>query len=102
MAGFDTVQVLTLLVGTVLPLLVGFVNKESASAGAKAVWLAVLSAVGGGLSSALDAVNAGVVWDWRSAIVTAVGTFLIAVGMHFGLWKPTGAAAAAQRSGVKG
>lgn len=102
MAGFDTVQILTLLVGTVLPLLVGLVNKETASAGAKAVWLAVLSALGGVGSSALDAANAGTVWDWRTAVVTAITTFLIAVGMHFGLWKPTGAAAAVQRSGVKG
>ena len=101
MSGFDTAQVLSLFIGTVLPLLVGFVTKESWSGRVKAVTLAFLSAASGFLATALDAVQANKDWDWRSALVTVLGTFLVAVGIHLGIWKPLGATAAVQRSGVK-
>jgi protein-S-isoprenylcysteine O-methyltransferase Ste14 len=101
LSGFDTAQVLSLFIGTVLPLLVGWVTKESWSAGAKAVTLAFLSAVSGFSASALDAVQADKLWDWRTSLVTVLGTFLVAVGIHFGIWKPVGASAAVQRSGVR-
>ncbi|MFI6495907.1 hypothetical protein [Nonomuraea typhae] len=101
MAGFDTAQILSLVVGIVLPLLVGYVTKESWSGGVKAVILAFLAAVSGFVTEALDAVNAGTSFDWRATLVAVLGTFLVAVGMHYGLYKPTGAAEAVGRAGVK-
>lgn len=101
MAGFDTAQVLSLVIGTVLPLLVGYVTKASWSGGVKAVLLAFLSSVSGFAATAYEAVQAGDVFDWRSAFLTALGTFLVGVGTHFGLWKAVGASAAVQKRGVK-
>lgn len=95
------VQVLTLAVGTVLPILVGLVTKASWGAGVRAVLLAALSALGGVGSSALDAANAGQSWDWKMATITASNVWLIAVAAHFGIWKPTGVSAAAKNSLVK-
>src|SRR5690606_27437970 len=95
------IQVLTLTVGTVLPILVGLVTKASWGGGWRAVILAALSALGGVGSSALDAANAGVYWDWKMAAITAFNTWLIAVASHFGLWKPTGVSAAAKARLVK-
>lgn len=101
MAGFDTAQILSLVVGIVLPLLVGFVTKESWSGGVKAVTLAFLSAASGFLTEALAVVNAGTAFDWQATLVAVLGTFLVAVGLHVGIWKPLGATAAVQRAGVK-
>jgi hypothetical protein len=101
MAGFDTAQVLAIVVGTILPLLVGLVTKESWSGGVKAVLLAVLSAADGFLSTALDAANAHASFDWKATFLTALTVFLTATGAHFGLWKPTGAAAAVGRTLVR-
>jgi len=38
-------------------------------------------------------------FDFGSTLLTFLSTFLIGVGVHFGLWKPTGAAVALQRIG---
>ncbi|WP_223166378.1 hypothetical protein [Nonomuraea sp. SYSU D8015] len=96
-----TVQLLTVAISTVLPVLVGLVTKASVSGGTRAVLLALLSVAGGVVASALDAVNAGVAWDWRSALITAFTAFVGAVASHFGLWKPTGVSDWAKNSLVK-
>lgn len=95
-----TVQVLSLVVGVVLPLLVGIVTKQSTDPGVKAVLLALLSAVSGFLAEYLTALNTAQNFDWGTVAMTFLGTFLVAVGMHYGLWKPTGVADAAQSSVV--
>lgn len=88
--------VIGLLVSTVLPLLVGLVTSRAMKPGLKAVLLAVLSALTGLLTELLNAVNAGAAYDLGTGLVLALTSFLIAVGIHYGLWKPTKVTAAAQ------
>jgi len=92
------VQLWSLLVGVILPLLVGLVTKVTTSASTKAVLLALLSAVSGFVSE-LAASGDGFLWS--TALITWVGTFLVAVGLHFGVYKPVGASVAAQKVGVR-
>lgn len=90
------VQLISLGVGTILPLVVGLVTKASTSSGAKALWLAALSAASGFLT------ELGVEGDgfmWSTALITWGGTFIVGVGSHFGLLKPTGLTAQAQGVG---
>lgn len=77
----------TLVVGTVLPLLVGLITKYEAHPGLKAVLLALFAAIGGLIvNSALDD---GSSFISKQGVILAASAFLIAVGMHFGFWKPT-------------
>jgi hypothetical protein len=94
---FDLAQVLTLVVGVVLPLLTGAVTKQTASARLKAVVLLVLSADSTVVSGWLDAVTAHAHFNFGATLLTALGTFLIGVGTHYGIWRPTGVTAALAR-----
>ena len=80
------VAILSILVGTVLPILVGISTKKLATGAVKASVLAGLSIVTGLVNGALNAdgvltqealVGAGIAW------VTAVAT-------HYGFFKPSG------------
>lgn len=93
--------VLQLLAGTVLPLLVGLVTTRETSPGKRAIYLAALSVVISLLTEIASALQAGVVYNLGTALIAALVTFLIAVGTHFGLWKPTGTADALQDIGAK-
>lgn len=102
--GFDPTSVsglLSLVLTLLLPLLVGLMTKQSWSSGLKAVLLLVLSAVKAFVEAWLDAANSGAEFLWTAVAISVVTNFVIAVVVHFGLWKPTGASDAAQRSGVK-
>lgn len=77
------------LVSTILPLLVGLVTTRVTHGGVKATILAALAAVTGLLTELGVAVNAGVSYDLGNGIVLAIISFLTAVGLHMGLWKPT-------------
>lgn len=88
--------ILGALVSTVLPLLVGLVTTKVTSGGLKAVLLAALAAATGLLTELLAAVNAGVAYDLGNGLVLALTSFLIAVALHYGLWKPTTLSAKAQ------
>ncbi|MGW1998214.1 hypothetical protein [Embleya sp. NPDC001921] len=92
------VQLWSLLVGVILPILVGLATKVTTSASTKAVALAFLSAVSGFVSEMLDS---GDSFRWSTALITWAATFIVAVAVHFGLWKPTGASGAAQKVGVR-
>lgn len=92
----DPALVIGLLVSTVLPLLVGLVTTRVTHGGVKAVLLAALALVTSLLTELGVAVSNGVTYDLGQGLLLAIPTFLIAVGMHYGLWKPTGAAAGAQ------
>lgn len=91
--------VIGLLVSTVLPLLVGLVTKATTSPGVRAVLLAALAAVTGLLTELGASLTAGTVYNLGTGLLLALVSFLTAVGIHFGLLKPTGAAAAAIRVG---
>ena len=88
----DVVQILTLLSGTILPILVGLVTTRVTAPGAKGVLLASLSAVAALVGEALTAAQAGTPYDLGRGIVMALGVWCVATATHFGLWKPTGAA----------
>lgn len=79
------------LVATVLPLLVGLVTSTVTHPGKRAVILAVLSALTGLLSELGAALTEGTTYNLGTGLLTALAAFLTAVGMHFGLYKPTGA-----------
>jgi len=101
MLHFDLAQVLSMVVGIFLPVLVGLVTKQTANPGVRAVLLAALSAVSSFLAEWLDTLNAGTAFDVGSTLLTVLGTFVVAVATHFGLWSPTGVSAWAKRSLVK-
>lgn len=99
--GFDPTSVsglLSLAVAVALPILVGLVTRASTPAGVKAVLLLAFAAVKAFAEAWLDAVNTGVEFLWTAVAISVVVNFLIAVAVHFGLWRPTGATAAAQRT----
>jgi len=95
----DIPLLLSLLVATILPILVGLVTKTETSAARKAIFLASIALVAGLASQLLAALQAGIPFDLFAALVQGVGTFAVAVALHYGLWKPTGVAAAAQATG---
>ena len=92
----DPALVIQLLVSTVLPLLVGLVTKTVTSGGVKAVLLAGLALVTSLLTELGQAIANGVTYDLGQGLLLAIPTFLIAVGLHYGLWKPTGVTEKAQ------
>ncbi len=99
---FDAVLVIQLLVSTVLPLLVGLVTKTVTRPGVKAVLLAGLALVTSLLTELGAAVTAGTTYDIGKGLLLAIPTFLIAVGMHFGIWKATGVSQKMQEIGASG
>ena len=95
----DTAQILALVVGLVLPALVGLVTQKVTSSRLKALLLAALSALTGLGSELLTAVQSGSGYDFGTGVVTALGVFVLAVVTHYGLLKPTGVTDAVQRVG---
>ncbi|MDP9870455.1 MULTISPECIES: hypothetical protein [Streptosporangium] len=101
MAGFDLVLILGLVVGPALSLVVGLVTKASWSGTTKGLLLTALSALDGFLVAWEQAAGAGQSFDWRTALLVAVGAFLAAQAAHDRVWKPSGLTAAAQGALVK-
>ncbi len=99
MIHFEPAALLQLLISTVFPLLVGLVTKRDTHPGRRAVLLALLSVSTSFAAQLANAITAGVPFDLIAALIAALVSFLVAVGMHFGLWNPTGAAAALQNIG---
>jgi hypothetical protein len=97
--GFDPNSLsglISLIIAVLLPLAVGLLTKRSTSPGAKAVLLLAFAAIKSFLEAWLAAVNTEVTFAWVPVLITTVVNFAIAGAVHFNLWKPTGAAAAAQ------
>lgn len=92
-------QVFTLLSAVVFPLLVGLVTKRTTDPGRKAVLLAGLSVLISLSTELASALEAGTNYNLGTALLTALGSFLVAVAMHYGLWKPTGVAEKVQAVG---
>ena len=95
-------QLLTLLAAVVFPLLVGLVTKRETHAGRKAVYLAALSVVISLCTELAAALQAGETYNLGTALLTGLGSFLVSVAMHYGLWKPTGVAEKLQDVGTAG
>lgn len=86
---FELAQIISILVGGVLPLVTGLVTKATWSGGVRAVVLLGLSGLTAVLTDYLGALNGGAPFDWGTALTAAFLTFLTGVGTYFGLWKPT-------------
>ena len=84
-------QIVQFVLAIVLPLLVGLVTTRVTSSRVKAILLAAFSVITAMLTSLLAANEAGVAYDLGAGLIAALGTFIVAVAMHFGIWKPTGA-----------
>lgn len=95
----DPWQVVQLIVAVVLPVLVGLVTTRTTSPGLKAVLLATLAVLSSLGTEALAANEAGEVYDLGQGLIFGLGTFIVAVAMHYGLWKPTGTSSAVQGVG---
>ena len=80
-----------ILVGTVIPILVGIITKSSAASGLKAVGLLFLSVAGGVLATAVES-NQGLIE--KPTLIAAGVTFVTAVATYYGFLKPTGASPA--------
>lgn len=87
--------IIGLVVSTVLPLIVGLVTKYQTRPGVRAVLLAGLAALTGLLTELGNALTSGTTYNLGTGLILALTSFLVAVGFHFGLLKPTGAADAA-------
>lgn len=88
-------QLVTLIVGVLLPILVAVVTRAVDSPRTRAILLLALSGITGVLNSWLVAPNG---FDWAQAIWGGVTTFIIGVATLFGLWKPTGVNDAAKQT----
>jgi len=87
-------QLISAVVGTLLPILVAIVTDRVARPGVKAVTLLALAAVSSFLSAWLVALNGGQAFDWSQAGFGVLLTFVVAVAMHLGLWRNVGASGA--------
>jgi hypothetical protein len=88
-------QLITSLVGVVLPILVAVVTDRVAHPGLKSVVLLALAALSSFLTEWLVALNGGASFDWSQAAYGVLMTFTVAVAAHFGLWRNVGASGAA-------
>jgi hypothetical protein len=84
-------QLISLVVGTLLPILVALITDRAASGAVKAITLLALSAVASFLSAWLVAINTAADFDFSQAAFGVLTTFIVAVAVHFGFWKPVGA-----------
>lgn len=89
----SSVDLVNVIVGVLLPLLVGLVTKRVTDANKKAVLLLFLNGVSAVLIEWLAVDGA---FDWPRAALAAIVQFVIGVATHYGLWKPTGATPALQ------
>ena len=87
---WDPLSIVQLLIAFVLPLLVGLVTKTSMRGGVKALLLAGLNLLLALLSELGRALGANETFDLGVALISALPAFVVSVGAHLGLWKPTG------------
>ncbi len=80
-------DLLNLLLAAVLPMATALVTARFANSSVKAIVLAALTV----LSTSLQAVfDDNGVFEWRPFLITTTLQFIMSVGLHFGLLKPTG------------
>lgn len=97
----DWLQVLGLIIGVVLPLVVALVTKLDTRPGLRAILLVALSIVINLLTEMLQALTDHSTYNLGTALTLALGSFVIGVATHYGLWKPTGTAEKLQAVGSK-
>jgi len=88
---------LSIIVGTLIPLLVGVVTKMRASSQVKSIANALLSAVAGALVPVINACAGDTcAVNWREVALGVGVTWIASVATYYGLWKPTGTADSVQ------
>lgn len=97
----DWVLILGPVIGIVLPLLVGLATRASTGGDVKAILLAALALVTNILTGIDEALVHHTAFNLGAALILALGTFIVSVSAHFGIFVPTGATAAAQRTLIK-
>lgn len=95
------VSILTLIVGTVMPILVALVTTRVTSGAIKAWLLAAFTLVSTVLQALLLATQSGIPFELGAIFVSALTQFIISVAIYYGLWKPTGIAGSVQDVGAK-
>lgn len=85
----DTTMVLTVLVGTLIPILNGLLTKAP-SAAARAYLQLVLNAAAGFGAEWLDALVNGVPYNVGQAATAAALSLIVAITTQAGVWKPLG------------
>jgi len=97
----DSLLLVQWAVAVFLPLLVGLVTTKMTSSLAKALLLAGLNALVAVGTELVRALQESTTFDAGQALFQLLTALAIAWGAYGQFWKPTGAAAAAQRSLVK-
>ena len=93
-------ELLTVLVGMVLPLAIDYFTSSKLSDKIKSLilpGLAILSGIGAGAMSALQS---GLAFNWLGALVSGLIAWGAGVVAHVGLWKPTKASVTLQNKGI--
>lgn len=85
----DLTMVLTVLVGTVIPIANGLLTKASSSV-ARTYLQLVLNAVAGFGAEWLDHLLNGAAYDVRQAATAAGLSLVVAIATQAGVWKPLG------------
>lgn len=91
--------ILNLVVGTVLPILVGLVTTRATDPGVRAMLLAALAFATNLLTELAGALQTEQAYNLGHALLFGLATFLVAVSTHYGFWKPTGVTAKVLDSG---
>ncbi len=92
---------LGLIITFVLPLATAFLTKQSWGTGKKGTVLLALAALKSIFEAWLMSANTGLDFDFVPTVYTTVINFMIAVAVHFGLYRGTPLQRAAAASGVK-
>lgn len=95
--GFNAVQIVSVLVGTFIPILTALVTKSTAKPGVKAVTTLALSAIAAFGTEFIN--HEGDAFYWQGALLTTVVTFVVAVATYYGLWRPTNVAGSNSAAG---
>ena len=80
--------ILWLLVTVLMPLLVGLITRPSTKASVQSLLLLVASVLNGYLSEALET---GARYNWTDGTLQFVVSLVMAIAIHYGVWKPLGA-----------
>lgn len=84
---YSDMTLYALLVGVIIPLLVGLLSKLNASTGVKASLNLGLTALG----TALVTFNQ-IAWDWKAFAINFGVAWAVSVATYYGFYKPTGTA----------
>lgn len=86
---FDLATILSFLIGTVLPVLVGRLTRVTTHPALKGAALLALSLLTGVLSQWVDALSSGTPFQWQSVVLAALGAFVVGVATHTAILQHT-------------